>query len=219
MSGRLHLVSAEIPQERPLIAFFDYPDVFEDFYPHYGVDQRSFATRWAATGNHAFLSLVQREIGDIVWYAFALPPEFTEARHKVVGCRVKFLPSSWLHRCLWRLFYMPRVAWRWCRAYTAYAIVASYAALTSWPFIRTLLSDWPDFFFVQDYATGRFDVLLLIAWALHVPLIAAMLEAVQRNTWGNLPSDGQFAAPTGSSSPAATSWRCWQVVIASRASV
>jgi hypothetical protein len=32
-------------RERPLIAFFDYPDVFEDFYPHYGVDQRAFATR------------------------------------------------------------------------------------------------------------------------------------------------------------------------------
>ena len=72
---------------RPLIAFFDYPDVFEDFYPHYGVDQRSFATRWAGTGNHAFLSLLQREVGDVVWYAFSLTPELDEARHEVVGCR------------------------------------------------------------------------------------------------------------------------------------
>lgn len=30
--------------DRPLIAFFDYHDVFEDFYPHYGVDQHSFST-------------------------------------------------------------------------------------------------------------------------------------------------------------------------------
>jgi hypothetical protein len=35
-------------RDRPVIAFFDYPDVFEDFYPHYGVDQRSFATQWAS---------------------------------------------------------------------------------------------------------------------------------------------------------------------------
>ena len=99
-------------RDRPLIAFFDYPDVFEDFYPHYGVNQRSFATRWAGSGNHAFLALLQREVGDVIWYAGSLAPELGEARHEVVGCRVKFFPSSWLHRQLWRLFYLPRVAWR-----------------------------------------------------------------------------------------------------------
>src|SRR5256885_1634320 len=60
---------------RPRIAFFDYPDVFEDFYPHLGVDQRGFATTWARTGNHAFLTLLQREVGDVTWYAFSLRPE------------------------------------------------------------------------------------------------------------------------------------------------
>ena len=155
-----------------LIAFFDYPDVFEDFYTHYGVDQQSFATRWAATSNHAFLTLLQREVGDVIWYTFSLAPELSEARHEVVGCRVKMLPSSWLHRHLWRLFYLPRNAWRWRRAYPAYATVASYVALVSWPFIRTLWRDRPDIFFVQDYATGRYDLLLLIARLLGVPLIA-----------------------------------------------
>lgn len=29
---------AQNTRQRPLIAFFDYPDVFEDFYPHYGVN-------------------------------------------------------------------------------------------------------------------------------------------------------------------------------------
>jgi len=157
---------------RPLIAFFDYPDVFEDFYPHYGVDQRSFATRWAGTGNHAFLSLLQREVGDVVWYAFSLTPELDEARHEVVGCRVQMLRSSWLHRRLWRLFYLPRMAWRWQGAYRAYATAASYLALASWPFLRALSRDPPDVLFVQDYATGRFDTLLLIARSLGVPLIA-----------------------------------------------
>ena len=55
MRGTLRLMSTQILRERPLIAFFDYHDVFEDFYPHYGVDQRSFATRWADTANHAWL--------------------------------------------------------------------------------------------------------------------------------------------------------------------
>jgi glycosyltransferase involved in cell wall biosynthesis len=159
-------------RRRPLIAFFDYPDVFEDFYTHYGVDQRAFATRWAATGNHAFVTLLQREVGDVVWYAFSLAPRLAEARHELTGCRVRFLPSSGLHRLLWRLFYLPRAGWRWRRAYPAYAVVASYVALLSGPFFRALLRDRPDYFFVQDYATGRFDVLLLLARLLGIPLIA-----------------------------------------------
>ena len=172
MRGTLRPLSTQIIRERPLIAFFDYHDVFEDFYPHYGVDQESFATRWADTANHAWLSLVQRHIGDVIWYMFSLAPELEEARHEVVGCQVKFLPAPWLHRCLWRAFYLPRMAWRWRRAYRAYATVASYIALVSLPFFRTLLYDRPDCFFVQDYATGRFDVLLFLARLLGTPLVA-----------------------------------------------
>ena len=172
MRGTLRPLSTQILRERPLIAFFDYHDIFEDFYPHYGVDQKSFATRWADTANHAWLSLVQRHIGDVIWYMFSLAPKLAEAKHEVVGCRVKFLPAPWAHRCLWRAFYLPRMAWRWRRAYRAYATVASYIALISLPFFRTLLYDRPDCFFVQDYASGRFDVLLLIARLLGVPLIA-----------------------------------------------
>lgn len=99
-------------RNRPRIAFFDFHDVFEEFYPHYGVDQQAFATHWSDTANHAWLSLVQREIGDVVWYMFALTPELSQARHEVVGCQVKFLPSPWLHRYLWRTFYLSRFAWR-----------------------------------------------------------------------------------------------------------
>jgi glycosyltransferase involved in cell wall biosynthesis len=159
-------------RERPLIAFFDYPDVFEDFYPHYGVDQQNFATRWADTGNHALVSLLQREIGDVLWYEFSLDPQVAERRHHVTGCRVKFLPSSWLHRRLWRMFYLPAIAWRWRSAYPAYAALASYVALLSLPFFKALRHDRPDFFFAQDYATGRFDTLLVISRLLGIPMVA-----------------------------------------------
>jgi glycosyltransferase involved in cell wall biosynthesis len=172
MRGTLRPMNAQMHRERPLIAFFDYHDVFEDFYPHYGVDQWAFATRWAATGNHAFVSLLQREVGDVIWYEFSLRPELSEAWHEVVGCRVKFLPSAWPHRCLWRAFYLPRYAWRWRHAYRAFATVASYLAPASIPLVRTLWRDRPDFLFAQSYSSGRFDMLLLMARALGVPLIA-----------------------------------------------
>src|SRR5256712_10111254 len=161
-----------LPRGRPLIAFFDYCDVFEDFYPHYGVDQRSFATRWAATGSHAFVSVLQRDVGDVIWYAFSLAPQLSEARDDLVACRTKILPSSWPPRRLWRLFYLPAAAWRWRRAYPPYATVASYVSLASRSFLATIRRDRPDFFFVQDYSSGRFDVLLAVARALGARLIA-----------------------------------------------
>ena len=74
-------------QRRPRIAFFDYPDVFEDFYPHYDVDQRTFATIWANSGNHAFIKLLQRDIGDVTWYVLSLSPAVPDSDHAETGCR------------------------------------------------------------------------------------------------------------------------------------
>lgn len=159
--------------DRTRIAFLDYPDVFEDFYPHYGVDQRAFATLWAATGLHAFLSLLQQEVGDVTWYSQSLAPEIGEARHEVVGCRVKILPSSWLHRVFWRAFYLPRSAWRWReRGYRTFATIASYLSPASVSLIQELMRDRPDVFFLGSYSSGRFDVLMLVAQAMGVPLVA-----------------------------------------------
>jgi glycosyltransferase involved in cell wall biosynthesis len=157
---------------RPVIAFFDYPDVFEDFYPHYGVDQHSFATQFTDGGNHAFLELLQREIGDVVWYAFSVAPQLTEACHERIGCKVRMFPSSGLHRRLWRFFWLSPFSWRLYPIYPLFALLASYSALGSRAFLRALRRDRPDFIFVQDYATGRFDVLLLMARLLGIPLIA-----------------------------------------------
>ena len=156
---------------RPLIAFFDYPDVFEDFYPHYGVSQHEFATRWHNTANHAWLAIIQKEIGDVVWYQNSLRPEVNEESHEFVGCRVKFVASSWLHRLLWKAFYLPSCAWRWRRFYRIYALVASYLAPLSWRLFRTLLRDRPNVLYVQDYCSGRYDVLLLFAKLLRIPCL------------------------------------------------
>ena len=157
---------------RPVVALFDFPDVFEDFYSHYGIEQASFATTWASTATHAFASLIQREVGEVVWYTLSLNPAISEATHQVTGARVRILKSSYAHRQLWRLFYLSPHAWRWRRFYRAYGTVASYAALASPALVRTLRNDRPGVIFVQSYASGRFDVLLLFARALGIPLVA-----------------------------------------------
>lgn len=154
------------------VAFFDFCDVFEDFYPHYGVDQPTFAHSWAGTGNHAFIRLLQQEVGDVTWYELALRPGLREANHEVAGCRVRFVRSSWLHRQLWKAFYLPKSAWRWRGLYPWYALCASYLAPLSADLLRTLWRDRPDLLIAQDYASGKFDVLLAIAACLGIPLVA-----------------------------------------------
>jgi len=159
-------------KRRPVIAFFDYPDVFEDFYPHYGVSQHEFATRWHNTANHAWLAIIQKEIGDVIWYQNSLRPEVDEETHGFVGCRVKFVASSWPHRLLWKAFYGPSFAWRWRRFYGAYALAASYLAPCSMRMFLALRRDRPDAIYVQDYCSGRYDVLLLFAGMLGIPFLA-----------------------------------------------
>jgi glycosyltransferase involved in cell wall biosynthesis len=169
-------------RRRPRIAFFDYSDVFEDFYPHYGIAGQGFASRFADTANHAILGLLQRDVGDVVWYVSSIaPPALREARHELLGFRVSFLPSPPVHRALWRAFYLPRGAWRWRRLYPLYAPLAAYASLASGQLLRALRRDAPDFLFAQDYATGRFDVLAAAARALRIPLVAC--HAGSRPEW------------------------------------
>jgi glycosyltransferase involved in cell wall biosynthesis len=178
--------SAPDSPRRPRIAFFGYPDVFEDFYTHYSVDHHSFATRWADTGSHALVKLVQREIGDVVWNSFSLAPKLREARHEVVGCMVRFWRSPLLHRLLWRAFYMPRCAWRWSRLYPVYAPVASYLSIMSWRLVHALVRERPDAILLQDYATGRFDLLVLFAKLLGIPTIAVHTGSRPENYKGKL---------------------------------
>lgn len=201
-------MAPRVKRGRPVIAFFDFPDVFEDFYPHYGVDQQAFATQWMDTAVHGWLVLVQREVGDVIWYVLTLAPEMAEARHARVGCRVKFLRSSWLHRSMWRAFYLPRAAWRWRGAYRAYALLASYAALASWPFLRALRQDRPDVFFVASYSSGRFDVLLLLARVLRVPLVALHTGGTPDGYLGRFVRRFTIRRQTGSFPPGKPNSKC-----------
>lgn len=157
---------------RPNIAYFEYHDVFEDFYPKYGVTQQAFAETWTGSFTYGLLRLVQSEFGDVVWYAFSLAPELTTSRHREAGCLIRMMPSSIVHRAMWRAFYLPRAAWRWRRLYDWYATPASYLATLSWPFVRAVLRERPDVILVQDYANGRFDLLVLLARCCRIPLIA-----------------------------------------------
>jgi glycosyltransferase involved in cell wall biosynthesis len=157
---------------RPRIAFFDYADVFEDFYPHYGVDQHAFATSWSASSNHAMLGLLQREVGDVSWYELALRPQLRGPTRHALGFDVRVCRSSAVHRLAWSAYYRTQLSWRWPRAYGPYATVASWTAPLSPPLLRALRRDRPRVLFGQSWSSGKFDVLLGFARALRVPLAA-----------------------------------------------
>lgn len=156
---------------RPRVALVGFADVFEDFYPHLGVRRRDFATTWAGTGNHAFASVIHEHVGDVTWYELSLHRSPPAERH-ALGIQVEFVRSSSVHRALWKTFYMRSWSWRLRSAYRPYATASSYLAPLSAELARALRRDRPDAIFVQDYSSGRFDVLLAAARLLRVPLIA-----------------------------------------------
>jgi glycosyltransferase involved in cell wall biosynthesis len=156
--------------KRPKIAFFDYPDVFEDFYPHYGVTQKDFGLDWQNTANHQWLRLIQNDIGDVTWFVNCIEPEFNETRHKL-GFKIRYICSGFLHRILWKTFYLPSFSWRWRRYYRLYALLASYLSPLSWQMWKALKEEKPDALFVQDYCSGRYDILLFYSYLLKIPLL------------------------------------------------
>lgn len=169
------LAPARLPEgrrTRPLVAFFDHADAFEDFYPHYGVTQEEFGRRWHGSGNHAWVRWIQRELGDVVWYEFCVKPQLSEAHHEWAGCRVRFLATSWLHGLLWRTFYLSRHGWRLRPLAGVFAVLASYTASLSPSFLRRIVRDRPDVLFSQDYSNGRFDLLVLLGRLWNIRVVA-----------------------------------------------
>ena len=158
--------------DRPRIAFFDYPDVFEDFYTAYGVSRQEFVSRWDASGNHLLAAALERYAGPVVWYERSLRPE-DRARHRhELGFSVRMVRSSLLHRWLWRRFWLDRQAWRWRRFYPQFAVAATYLAPASVDLWRSVASDGVDVMFVQDYANGMYDLAALTSRLSGVPLVA-----------------------------------------------
>jgi glycosyltransferase involved in cell wall biosynthesis len=155
-----------------VIGFFDHPDVFEDFYPHYGVNQRAFASSWAATGNHAFAAALQEHVGDVVWYVSSIRPERDLDKLHDEGFRVRVVASSVAHRKLWDWYYTRPSSWRLWKWYPAYAVVATYLAVASLDLARAIREDDPDAFFVQDYASGKFDALVTAGRLARRPVVA-----------------------------------------------
>ena len=157
---------------RRRVAFLEHANVFEDFYPHYGVTQEQFAAIWHGSGNHALVRQIQQDIADVTWYEFSLQPTAADGIHGWTGSRVRFLKSPLLHRLLWRMFYLSPQAWRWRGYYRQFSTLASYVGTLSFALFRALLRDQPHTIFCQDYATGRFDVLLVLARMMGLRIVA-----------------------------------------------
>ena len=171
--------------KRLQIAFFDYPDVYEDFYTHYHIGQQDFATRWYNTGSHALIKVIQESIGDVTWYALSVKPEIQEEQtHDYLKAKVKFLPSSWIHRRLWQIFYNSKFSWRLRKFYKVYAVLASYSCLLSYKIYSSVKKSKPDIILVQEYSSGKFDILFLYARLFGIPIICYHAGSTAKTTSG-----------------------------------
>ena len=157
---------------RPAVALFDYSDVFEDFYPALSVSQRALGA-WHGSGHVAFARALQEHVGDVTWYVLSVDPELPSLTHDGAGCEIRFVRSSALHRWLWRRYYGSRLAWQWHpRLYRWFTLVASSTAPLSVGLVRALRRSGPALLVTQDYSSGKFDALTILAAVSGAPLVA-----------------------------------------------
>ena len=213
MRGTLRPMSTQILWERPLIAFFDYPDVFEDFYLHYGVDQYTFATRWADSGSHAFLSMLQREVGDVIWYTFSLKPKLSEARHEV-GWVPGEVPTVVLVASLLMACVLPATGWLGGGA-------EHTVPMQQWPptsrrprYLSSRRCGKTDLISSLCRATPADASTSCSCWpALGVPLIAWHAGGQPGDIWEAGSGNGRSPIPIVLSLPVGASVKCWRVDI------
>lgn len=105
---------------------------------------------------------------DITLYVFSEESKETEVfLHKPTECTIKFLPAPNLHKLLNNIGSKNSKLHKGFQYY-----LSSYTSTMSSELLKSLKSDKPDLIYQQEYESGRFDILVLLAKYLKIPLIA-----------------------------------------------
>ena len=133
--------------------------VFEDFYPRHGVSREDYLARYDSDWICYYTRLLVRAGFELTWYLFSRAVARAEThRHAPTGARVRFLPASPLYN--WWTVRLP-----WIHHFSL------HLATLSRGFLHELRADPPELLYVQDYESGRFDVVSLLAARLGIPVV------------------------------------------------
>lgn len=133
--------------------------VFEEFFHRVGVTRPTYLTSYDNDWICYYSRLLRREGIHLVWYLFSRDVNRLEVEvHHPTGSEVRFLPSPRLYN--WWTVRLPYI-----RHFSL------HLATCSQMLFRDLRDQRPDLLYVQDYESGRFDVVSFMGAALGIPVV------------------------------------------------
>jgi glycosyltransferase involved in cell wall biosynthesis len=138
------------------IGLFLSTSVFEDFYfRHMGITKQEYIDTYEDEWSFLYIKMLKQHNVDTTIYQFSEETKSVECHtHKPTGCEIKFIPTSMLYKVLPKNF------------------LASYSSSISCDIIEQIKEDRPDTVFIQDYETGRYDVLAMVSKILQFGLVS-----------------------------------------------
>jgi glycosyltransferase involved in cell wall biosynthesis len=133
--------------------------VFEEFFHRVGVTRSTYLASYDSDWICYYSRLLRKEGIHLVWYLFSRDIKGPEVEvHRPTGSEVRFLPGPRLYN--WWTVRLPFVHH-----------FALHLATCSLTLFRDLREQRPDLLYVQDYESGRFDVMSLMGAALGIPVV------------------------------------------------
>jgi len=133
--------------------------VFEEFFHRVGVTRSTYLASYDNDWICYYSHLLKREGIHLVWYLFSRDVKRLEVEvHRPTGSEVRFLPAPRLYN--WWTVRLPFIR-----------CFALHLATCSLALFRDLREQRPDLLYVQDYESGRFDMVSLMGAALGIPVV------------------------------------------------
>jgi len=149
-------LSASVP---PTIGLVVSARVFEEVFARLGISRDAYVETYDNDWIAYYSRFLAREGFRLRWYVFARDVTAAESRaHVPTGAEVRFLPAGRLYN--WWTARLP-----WIHHFSL------HLATMSWALVQELRHRRPDVLYVQDYESGRFDVVSVLGVALGIPVI------------------------------------------------
>ena len=133
--------------------------VFEEVFGRIGISREEYLETYDNDWICYYSRFLCQQGFDLTWYIFTRNVARPETRiHRPTGAAVRFLPSPWSYN--WWTVRLPSVHH-----------LSLHLATTSLALFHDLRDRTPDLLYVQDYESGRFDVVSLMAARLSVPVV------------------------------------------------
>jgi glycosyltransferase involved in cell wall biosynthesis len=151
------------------VALFVDTPTFEYFFrDKLQIDKKRYVTSYQDDWSFLYIKMLKKLNVDVTLHIFSEETkENEEFTHKPTGCKIRFLPAPNIYKLLNNVGSKNSILHKGFQRY-----LSSYTSTISFELLKSLKSNRPDLIYQQEYESGRFDILVLLAKYLKIPIIA-----------------------------------------------